>query len=99
MLRVNNDFFIKTYSQGYKVYKDLHKKDSKEHDVYDFLGYARDIPYALRMIQRQMEKDKVEKMDMNLKEAIEEFKKIHDDLFEDYLNIEKTINNNDISQS
>lgn len=99
MLKVNENYFVKTYSQGYKVYKDLHKKDLKGNDIYDFLGYARDIPYALRMIQRQTEKDIVEKNDLNLKEAIEEFKKIHDNLYEDYLNIEKTINNHANTQS
>lgn len=91
MIRVNEDFIIKTYSQGYKVYRELHKNDKKGNQIYNFLGYATDISHALGMIQRKMEKEKTDEREWTLKEAIEQFKKIHDDLYKDFLSIEQSI--------
>lgn len=99
MIRVNQDFIIKTYPQGYKVYRELHKVDSKGKEMFDFLGYASDISHALGMVQKRMEKEAVEQSDMSLKEAVEQFKRIHDDLYKDYLSIQQTIKNHENTPS
>lgn len=99
MIKVNDDYTIKAYSQGYKVYKNLHRQDSKGKDIYDFLGYATNVGHALGVIQRRMERERVDEKEMSLKEAIDEFKAIHDSLFHDYISIEQTIKNYENSQS
>ena len=99
MIKINEDFTIKSYSQGYKVYRELHKSDKKGNPLYDFLGYATDIPHALGMIQKRMEREKVDEGDWTLKEAIEQFKAIHDDLYKDFLSIEQTIKNHENTHS
>lgn len=80
MIRVNDDYKIKGYSRGFKVYKDLHRVNKEGEVSVHFLGYASSIEHALNMIQRQQEIDTVMNNDMTLGEAIEKMREIHEEL-------------------
>ena len=80
MIKVGNDYRIKSYTRGYKVYRDVHRQDKDGNDVLVFLGYTTGIEHSLSLIQGDMERKLVDQQDMTLEESIEKFREIHEEL-------------------
>lgn len=84
MIRINDDYYIKSDGMQYILCKDNHGTKQKtrengtvyEYPDYDALGYFQSLGAAVWRLSQKLMMDKVRDEDMNLTEAVAEYQRI-----------------------
>ena len=71
MIRVNEDYVVDVDKLCYAAKIDKHKKDKKDNDIYEVVGYYGTLEEALKGIVKFMNRCKLSEGVHTLKEAIQ----------------------------
>lgn len=80
MIKVNALYGITSDKHGYQVIELPIRQDKNGKDIYSYISYHGSVEEALTSIVKQMQRNFVAQNDINITEAIKEFKHISNDL-------------------
>lgn len=80
MIKLDDIYCIDSYEYGYQLLKLYGKSEKTGEDSYKTIGYCQSVEHALSIYIKEKQKKYVSENNVSIKEALNEFRKMNDEV-------------------
>lgn len=80
MIKLDDIYYIDSYEYGYQLLKWYGKSEKTGEDLYKTIGYCQSLEHALSIYIKEKQKKFVNDNNVNIMQALNEFKKINNEV-------------------